>query len=180
MDYLYLLKKPLHRTLAKLSNQYGPIVFLSFEVGWVGHLAKTETKLVTLQEKRDKFMQVLIDEHRRIRIDSASKDLSRTMIDVLLSLQETEPEYYTDGIIRGMMQILVVWVRRRRVDCGIVWSWLLNLVAAMVDGFDREAVSRWVGFGGGVVLSFQLDELMNSGLVVNSGIWLIFMMIDDG
>ncbi|KAH7567487.1 hypothetical protein JRO89_XS07G0081400 [Xanthoceras sorbifolium] len=73
---------------------------------WFG-LDKTEKKLVILQGKRDKFMQDLIDEHRRIRIDSACKDQGRTMIDVLLSLQETEPEYYTDHIIRGMMQVML-------------------------------------------------------------------------
>ncbi|KAM0973418.1 hypothetical protein ACFX2C_016750 [Malus domestica] len=29
------------------------------------------------------------------------------MVDVLLALQETEPEYYTDEIIRGMLQVIL-------------------------------------------------------------------------
>jgi cytochrome P450 len=61
-----------------------------------------EKRLVVLQEKRDKFMQDSIEEHRRRRGDPASEERGKTMIDVLLSLQESEPEYYTDEIIRGM------------------------------------------------------------------------------
>jgi cytochrome P450 len=57
-----------------------------------------------LQGKRDKFMQDLIEEHRRRRSDRdpAFEERGKTMINVLLSLQEAEPEYYTDEIIRGM------------------------------------------------------------------------------
>lgn len=71
-------------------------------------LNKTEKRLLILRAKRDKFMQELIEEHRRLRCDSVSEQRSRTMIDVLISLQETEPEYYTDPIIRGMMQVLLI------------------------------------------------------------------------
>ncbi|KAH7523695.1 hypothetical protein FEM48_Zijuj06G0039100 [Ziziphus jujuba var. spinosa] len=65
-----------------------------------------EKRLVVLQRKRDQFMQDLIEEHRKLRRDcSASEEKSKTMIDVLLSLQETDPEYYTDEIIRGMVLV---------------------------------------------------------------------------
>jgi cytochrome P450 len=64
-----------------------------------------EKKLVILQKKRDKFMQDLIEEHRNVHSGSVSEQRSKTMVDVLLSLQGTEPEYYTDEIIRGMMQV---------------------------------------------------------------------------
>lgn len=68
-------------------------------------LSGIEKKLVTLRRKRDKFMQDLIEQHRKAREKSASEEKNKTMIDVLLSLQETEPQYYTDEIIRGMMQV---------------------------------------------------------------------------
>ncbi|PRQ27788.1 putative oxidoreductase [Rosa chinensis] len=63
-----------------------------------------EKKMLKLQEKRDKFMQYLIEEHRKVQSGSVSEQKSQTMVDVLLSLQATEPEYYTDKIIRGIMQ----------------------------------------------------------------------------
>ncbi|KAM4121606.1 hypothetical protein ACB094_01G018500 [Castanea mollissima] len=42
-----------------------------------------------------------------MRGNSASKDMGKTMTDVLLSLQEAEPEYYTDDILRGLMQLML-------------------------------------------------------------------------
>ncbi|XVF36369.1 hypothetical protein REPUB_Repub19eG0052800 [Reevesia pubescens] len=73
---------------------------------WVG-LNKIEKKLAILQTKRDGFMQNLIEERRKLLSDSCSEQSSKTMVDVLLSLQETDPEYYTDEIIRGFMQVML-------------------------------------------------------------------------
>ncbi|RXH91624.1 hypothetical protein DVH24_020647 [Malus domestica] len=63
-----------------------------------------EKKLVILQKKGDGFMQDLIEEHRKLQSSSVSEQKRKTKVEVLLSLQETEPEYYTDEIIRGIMQ----------------------------------------------------------------------------
>ena len=82
---------------------------------WVGVKGKEE-ELKELQRKRDKFMQSLIEEHRtRIAKESSSslsngddgekKQRKKTMIEVMLSLQEKEPDYYTDEIIRGLMLV---------------------------------------------------------------------------
>ncbi|GMI91107.1 cytochrome P450, family 81, subfamily D, polypeptide 8 [Hibiscus trionum] len=75
---------------------------------WVG-LNKIDKKLEKLRRKRDEFMQNLIDERQKLTSDSYSESgqSSKTMVDVLLLLQETDPEYYTDDIIRGMMQVLL-------------------------------------------------------------------------
>ncbi|KAK8642689.1 hypothetical protein V6N13_012026 [Hibiscus sabdariffa] len=73
---------------------------------WIG-LNKIEKKLEKLRWKRDEFMQNLIDERRKLTSDSYSEQSGKTMVDDLLSLQETDPEYYTDDIIRGMMQVLL-------------------------------------------------------------------------
>ncbi|XP_071924213.1 isoflavone 3'-hydroxylase-like [Coffea arabica] len=69
---------------------------------WIGQ-NKLESHLKTLQMKREKFLQDLIEKHRSI----ASHRENKTLIDVLLSHQETEPEYYTDQIIRGLVQIML-------------------------------------------------------------------------
>lgn len=49
-------------------------------------------------------MQDLIEQHRVVHGNSLSTQVrSKTMIEVLLSLQENEPEYYSVEIIRGMI-----------------------------------------------------------------------------
>lgn len=73
---------------------------------WIG-FSQIDKKLIALQRKRDGFMQSLIEERRKLTNDSYSEQSSKTMVAVLLSLQETDPEYYTDDIIRGMMQVLL-------------------------------------------------------------------------
>ncbi|CAK9179988.1 unnamed protein product, partial [Ilex paraguariensis] len=62
-----------------------------------------ETRKFKEIEKRNQFMQDLIEEHRRMRSNSSSEKETKTMIDVLLSFQESEPEYCKDEIIKGMM-----------------------------------------------------------------------------
>jgi cytochrome P450 len=82
---------------------------------WVGSRG-LEKRLVVLQGKRDKFMQDLIEEHRRRREgDPAFEERGKAMIEVLLSLQEAEPEYYSDEIIRGMT--LVSFPTPSKIKC---------------------------------------------------------------
>lgn len=59
-------------------------------------------RAMRLGKKMDAFMQGLVDERRRNKNDSEDKN---TMIDHLLSLQESEPEYYTDEIIKGLIVV---------------------------------------------------------------------------
>ncbi|XP_059637059.1 cytochrome P450 81Q32-like [Cornus florida] len=77
-------------------------------LSWLG-VNGLEKKLMVLHKKRDGLIQELIEQHRRgMKSDcSESKERKKTMIEVLLSLQQTEPEYYTDEIIRGMMLVLL-------------------------------------------------------------------------
>nr|XP_016483932.1 PREDICTED: isoflavone 2'-hydroxylase-like [Nicotiana tabacum] len=75
-------------------------------LNWIG-ANKLEDKLKLLQEKRDNFMQDLIEEHKNNRKGSSCEQKKNTMIDVLLSLQDSEPDYYTDEVIRGMGQVML-------------------------------------------------------------------------
>ncbi|XP_020230342.1 cytochrome P450 81E8 [Cajanus cajan] len=59
-------------------------------------------KLAEAGEKLDAFFQGLIDEQRN------KKESSNTMIGHLLSSQESQPEYYTDQIIKGLIMALYV------------------------------------------------------------------------
>nr|GMC62748.1 cytochrome P450 81E8-like [Ipomoea batatas] len=91
------------RALIKEAFLYGGtsnlLDFLPF-LGWINY-KNLEKNLKKLSERMDSFLQGLIDEHRR--------DKSRnTMIDHLLSLQESQPEYYTDQIIKGLMMVMLL------------------------------------------------------------------------
>ncbi|MED6220422.1 hypothetical protein PIB30_044666 [Stylosanthes scabra] len=59
-------------------------------------------KLQMIGERMDALFQGLIDEHR------SKKESSNTMIDHLLSFQESQPEYYTDQIMKGLIMAMMV------------------------------------------------------------------------
>ncbi|XP_011078365.1 cytochrome P450 81D11-like [Sesamum indicum] len=67
---------------------------------WIDYKGYAKT-LMRVTGKMDAFLQGLIDEHKR--------DKSRnTMIDRLLSLQESEPECYTDVTIKGIIMVMLL------------------------------------------------------------------------
>ncbi|KAL5054761.1 hypothetical protein RYX36_035443 [Vicia faba] len=62
--------------------------FLDFE--------KLEKRVKHIGERCDKFLRGLLEEQRN------KKEHTNTMIDHLLNMQESQPEYYTDQIIKGL------------------------------------------------------------------------------
>ncbi|KAA8537810.1 hypothetical protein F0562_027610 [Nyssa sinensis] len=74
--------------------------FLPF-LKWVG-LKGSETGLVNLQKARDVFLQGLIDEYRPER----EVEKKKTMIETLLSLQEEDPEFFSENTIKGIILLL--------------------------------------------------------------------------
>ncbi|KAG7544736.1 Cytochrome P450 [Arabidopsis suecica] len=68
-------------------------------INWVTNF-ENQTKI--LGNRLDRFLQTLVDEKR------AEKEKGQTLINHLLSFQETEPDYYTDVIIKGIILALVV------------------------------------------------------------------------
>jgi cytochrome P450 len=65
-------------------------------LNWVGSNGY-ENKIRELGKRADEFLQGLIDEHKGTK--------RNTMIDHLLSLQESQPEYYNDQIIKGLIVV---------------------------------------------------------------------------
>ncbi|XP_027925138.1 cytochrome P450 81E8-like [Vigna unguiculata] len=61
-----------------------------------------EKKLKRIGKRTDAFLQGLIDEHRN------RKQSANTMIDHLLTQQQSQPEYYTDEIIKGLALVMVL------------------------------------------------------------------------
>ncbi|KAF2324307.1 hypothetical protein GH714_012163 [Hevea brasiliensis] len=71
---------------------------------WIG--PRTEKRLADLQIKRERFMQNMVEEHRK-RLASFDSDETQggNMIDILLSLQKTDPEFYKDEMIRSLVVV---------------------------------------------------------------------------
>ncbi|KAF8023192.1 hypothetical protein BT93_F0636 [Corymbia citriodora subsp. variegata] len=107
------------------ARKFREIVTESFRVGGANNigeflpflrrmgLERLEEKMMELQKKRDEFMQNLIDESRSGEGDefpeaaAAEGGKRKTLIQVLLSLRETEPEYYKDETIKSLMGVLL-------------------------------------------------------------------------
>ncbi|XP_012831740.1 PREDICTED: cytochrome P450 81E8-like [Erythranthe guttata] len=87
---------------------------------WFG-FKDLEKKLISIHEKRDKFMQNVIDENRRevllmennectntttsVNHQVKTKKTKKNMVEVLLDLQRSEPDYYTDETIKNLLLV---------------------------------------------------------------------------
>ncbi|KAF8017345.1 hypothetical protein BT93_H2513 [Corymbia citriodora subsp. variegata] len=69
-----------------------------------------EKRLLGLSKRTDEFLQNLIEEHRGKDKNGGcgGVESKNTMVDHLLSLQESQPEYYTDRIIKGLMLVMIL------------------------------------------------------------------------
>nr|QNS29982.1 cytochrome P450 [Nothapodytes nimmoniana] len=99
------------RETTRLAPESSLLDFLP-SMKWFG-FKETEKMMTELQQKRDKFMQNIIEEHRRMTANNESIAAAdegckkKNIIEVLLSLHETDPEYYTDETIRNLMLVLL-------------------------------------------------------------------------
>lgn len=61
-----------------------------------------ENQMMDLGKRFDAFLQELVDEKR-----DEKEEKGQTMIHHLLSLQKTQPSYYTDEIIKGIRLVSI-------------------------------------------------------------------------
>ncbi|XP_048502215.1 cytochrome P450 81Q32 [Beta vulgaris subsp. vulgaris] len=73
-------------------------------LGWIDYGGYIK-RIKRLAKKTDTFLQGLVDQHRRVL--SSSED-EESMINRLLKLQESDPDYYTDETIKGLILVLLV------------------------------------------------------------------------
>ncbi|XP_030486058.2 isoflavone 3'-hydroxylase [Cannabis sativa] len=74
-------------------------------LNWFGGKNSFEKRVKRLAKNTDEFLQGLIDEHRsKTSSLSGQKD---SMIHHMLTLQESQPDYYTDQIIKGFILVLL-------------------------------------------------------------------------
>lgn len=74
---------------------------------WVDRLRGVVAALASLQTKRDAFVTGLIDDHRRMRNDGGRDVEKKGVIDVLMEHQQTDPDYYTDTVVKGILLVLL-------------------------------------------------------------------------
>ncbi|OEL36240.1 Cytochrome P450 81D11 [Dichanthelium oligosanthes] len=75
----------------------------------VDRLRGVDAALVRLQARRDGFVGGLLDDQRRRWRDAGDgRDTEKkSIIDELLSLQEIDPDYYNDTVIKGIVLVLL-------------------------------------------------------------------------
>jgi len=86
------------KELTAVGGASNPGDFLAF-LRWFDY-GGLEKKLKRLGKRTDAFLQGLIDEHRN------AKESANTLIDHLLTQQQSQPEYYTDVIIKGIALVI--------------------------------------------------------------------------
>uniref|UniRef100_A0A453N824 Uncharacterized protein n=1 Tax=Aegilops tauschii subsp. strangulata TaxID=200361 RepID=A0A453N824_AEGTS len=122
---------------------------------WVDRLRGIDAAYARLQTKRDAFVAGLVDDHRRRRGNAGGDGDTTSVIDELLALQETDPEYYTDNVVKGIVLVMFTTGTDhdgadRRVDDGAAAEAPGD--AAEGEGRDRRqrrrgAAGRGVGHG---------------------------------
>ncbi|KAJ8747976.1 hypothetical protein K2173_012949 [Erythroxylum novogranatense] len=109
---------------------------------WVDY-GGVEERMKALMKKMDRFLQDLVEEHRRKKSVSPSTKQEKclTLIDVMLSLKETEPGFYTDETIKGVIQTTLTAGTQTSVAT-MEWamSLLLNNPEALQKAFDEIKV----------------------------------------
>jgi cytochrome P450 len=72
---------------------------------WVDRLRGVDAALIRLQARRDAFVAGLVQDKRQSRRAGGPDTEKKSTIDELLALQETDPEYYTDTVIKGIVSV---------------------------------------------------------------------------
>ncbi|OWM82135.1 cytochrome P450 81Q32-like [Punica granatum] len=98
--------------------------------------------MIRLFKKTDAFLQALIDEHRRKKIDGS--EIKNTTIDHLLSLQESEPGYYTDQIIKGFIMVMLL---AGTDTSSVTLEWALSYLVNHPNILDKARIEIDVQIG---------------------------------
>ncbi|KAL2522539.1 Cytochrome [Forsythia ovata] len=109
----------------KLADASNPGDYLPF-FRWIDYKGH-EKNLTRLYGKMNTFLQGLIEERRL-------KNTENTMINHLLSLQESQPEYYTDTIIKG---IIMVMLNAGTDTSAVTIEWALSVLLNHPEKLER-------------------------------------------
>ncbi|CAH9100578.1 unnamed protein product [Cuscuta epithymum] len=111
-----------------------------------------EKKLIMFHKKRDEFLNGMLGEFREKRSlfsesDGGKKnrdDDKSTIIGTLLSLQESEPEFYTDDVIKST--ILMMFVAGTETSSATI-EWAMSLLLANPEVMQklRSEIDNYIG-----------------------------------
>ncbi|KAM3342116.1 cytochrome 81C13-like [Capsicum galapagoense] len=102
-----------------------------------------EKRMVSTHKKRNDFFNNLLDEFRQKKVAPVSvsesttdrnKEKKGTLVETLLSLQESEPEFYTDDLIKGLLMILFV---AGTDTTSMTIQWAMRLLLAHPEAFHK-------------------------------------------
>ncbi|KAK4486122.1 hypothetical protein RD792_008790, partial [Penstemon davidsonii] len=119
----------------ELGHATNPQDFLPF-LEWID-FGGFKKKMVALGEQLDRFFQSLVDEHRR--------EKRNTMIGHLLSLQESQGEFYSDLTIKGIIFSMLI---AGTDTSSITIEWAMSLLLNHPDVLEkaRRELETQVGF----------------------------------
>ncbi|XP_077217417.1 cytochrome P450 81Q32-like [Tasmannia lanceolata] len=123
-------------SIAGASNLGDFLPFLS----WVDFQG-LEKRLVRLHKKWDSFLQGLVDESRKEK-----GERKKTMINVLLSLQESQPEYYIDEVIKSL---IVSILSAGTNTSALTMEWAMSLLLNHPHVLDRAKAELDIHVGHG-------------------------------
>ncbi|CAL1377071.1 unnamed protein product [Linum trigynum] len=110
-----------------------------------------EKRMKSIMDKLDGFLQRLVDTFREANPRSAESQSSQpdggeTLIDVMLSLQETEPEFYTDETIKGVILVMLI---AGTETSSTTMEWAMALLLNNPEAMSNLAsdIYQNVGFG---------------------------------
>ncbi|KMZ71795.1 hypothetical protein ZOSMA_175G00380 [Zostera marina] len=114
-------------------------------------LAGLEDKFINIKNRRSAILDQIIENHQRNKTmnqgstDEGDKSENRTpVLDVMLSLQKKDPEYYTDDVIKGVfMSLIAAGTDTSAVT--IEWAMALLLNNPEVLKIAREEMDEKVG-----------------------------------
>ncbi|KAH7849971.1 hypothetical protein Vadar_025764 [Vaccinium darrowii] len=113
------------RGIFELSGASNPANFVPF-LRWID-VGKVEKKMSRIQKKMDAFLQGLIDEKRSDQDKQASEQnggKTKSMIDSMLGLQDSDPVYYSDEIIKGSILTML----GAGTDTSVTIEWTMSLL----------------------------------------------------
>ncbi|PKA53658.1 Cytochrome P450 81D1 [Apostasia shenzhenica] len=114
--------------------------------GWLGK-TKNTMRMVTLGKEMEEVFQEIVDQRRKRRSAEMTPEMEKkTILDVMLDLQEANPEIYTDTVIKGLIWVLVA---AGTDTSGGTIEWALSLLLNHPESLKkaRSEIDLQVGYG---------------------------------
>ncbi|XP_057516944.1 cytochrome P450 81Q32-like [Amaranthus tricolor] len=110
---------------------------------YLGLHKKFEKRCMNIFVKLDQFFQELVDQQKKIMNDGIKKG-EKNLIQVLLELQKTDPDYSTEYIIKGLIQILFLTGTETTSS---TMEWVVTLLLKQPQVYDkaRKEILEHVG-----------------------------------